>query len=1437
MTASIPASGGSGVAFIHICQWPSQAQYGLTDPKSLAEYLNHANIRLVRAEYLYELLKSKSLLPRRQEAEEWGLVTHAEVKAWAAGTRDAMICSVSHAWESREHPDPCAHQLKCLVDVVSLYDAAYFSDIWLFCDFVSLFQFKRESDAEEESFRRSMQDMHVLYAHECTRTFRIESLTPDDVWEEAKNTSEYRVRVYDSERASVRDRPLKELVENRVPYGTRGWCKAEVEWSSARSHSQQNHWIDAPESQDRNEELWWLHMQEPELLGKVPMSPETFAEEMNSAAFTHRSDAEEVKKLQFKVFLQKVSECEEALFERLPGGQLGQLAKALPYFKNLRVLRLREFKVGRAEAEEFAKALASNQTIRELEIRGLRREYGFLWEAMNEALKTNSTLTSISLENNDIGVEGCKAICEALKSNSTLTSINLHGNRIDVEGCKAMGEALKCNSTLASINLADCHIGDEGAEAICEALKCNSTLTSINLEGNVIGDEGAEAICEALETNSTLTSINLADCYIGYVGAEAICEALKTNSTLTIISLAECYIDDEGGKAICEALKSNSTLTSISLENNGISKQVLAEIKTRCPPNEAPEAAKAWTGRVRIEDLVKRLNVLCNPSKLSFGSSPLDVETVQAICEALKCNSTLASINLADCQIGDEGAEVIGEALKTNSTLTSIDLKYNSIGVEGGKALAEALKSNTVCKIELYGNDIPFERQQALAEATGVRGGEAVGFVLVGFLHSGAAVEDQDFGSILDPEAAFNGFLILVPERKRRSPRNTRPGLTAEWGEGLTVYVLTEVMDESHNERAAAQETRDWDGLARVGSAETMAAAPLEPAQPPPQAAAPPEPAQPPPQVRSGVAFIHICQRPSQAQYSLTDPKSLAEYLNHANIRLVRAEYLYELLKSKSLLPRREADPCLVDVVSLFDAAYFSDVWLFYDYVSLFQFKRESDAEEESFRRSMQDMHVLYAHECTRTFRIENLTPDDVWEEATNNSEYRVRVYDSESAVVRDRPLKELAANRVLYRNRGWCKAEVEWSSARSHSQQNHWIDAPESQDRNEKWLPLHEQEPELLGKVPMAPEIFAEEMNSAAFTHRSDAEEVKKLQFKVFLQKVSECEEALFEHLPEGQLGQLAQVLPYFKKLRVLRLRDFKVGRAEAGEFAKALARNEAICELEIRGLPYSGHDYGFLWEAMSEALKTNSTLTSISFESNLIRFGVEGGKVLGEALKTNSTLTSINLEGCYIGDEGAQAICEALKTNSTLTSINLKGNDIRVEGGKAIAEALKTNSTLTSIDLANNSIGDEGAKAIAEALKTNSTLASIDLRWNNIGLEGAQALAEALKSSTTVCEILLYGSDIPSKCEQAWAVRRARAWFPKPCPPEALREATRRRPGEGPGERGTSEGSTCPTEAEVLILDPDPELVRCSRPVGQARFHVILNPKRTLNPLSLKP
>ena len=95
---------------------------------------------------MYDLRKSKDTLPRRQEADsarcangETALVTHDELKDWAKDPARAIICSISHAWETREHPDPCGYQLEQVVNAVSLYEAAYQAEVWVFYDYTSLY--------------------------------------------------------------------------------------------------------------------------------------------------------------------------------------------------------------------------------------------------------------------------------------------------------------------------------------------------------------------------------------------------------------------------------------------------------------------------------------------------------------------------------------------------------------------------------------------------------------------------------------------------------------------------------------------------------------------------------------------------------------------------------------------------------------------------------------------------------------------------------------------------------------------------------------------------------------------------------------------------------------------------------------------------------------------------------------------------------------------------------------------------------------------------------------------------------------------------------------------------------------------------------------------------------------------------------------------------
>eukprot|EP00984_Skeletonema_dohrnii_P008654 scaffold3211_cov91-Skeletonema_dohrnii-CCMP3373.AAC.7 len=99
----------------------------------------------------------------------------------------------------------------------------------------------------------------------------------------------------------------------------------------------------------------------------------------------------------------------------------------------------------------------------------------------------------LDLLDNKIGKEGAIALAEALKENTTLTTLTLGWNGIDKEGAIALAEALKENTTLTALKLENNFIDNEGAIALAEALKENTTLTSLNLEYNEIGDEGAFA--------------------------------------------------------------------------------------------------------------------------------------------------------------------------------------------------------------------------------------------------------------------------------------------------------------------------------------------------------------------------------------------------------------------------------------------------------------------------------------------------------------------------------------------------------------------------------------------------------------------------------------------------------------------------------------------------------------------------------------------------------------------------------------------------------------------------------------------------------------------------------------------------------------------------------------------------------------------------------
>ena len=178
------------------------------------------------------------------------------------------------------------------------------------------------------------------------------------------------------------------------------------------------------------------------------------------------------------------------------------------------------------------------------------------------------------------------------------------------------------------------------------------------------------------------------------------------------------------------------------------------------------------------------------------------------------------------------------------------------------------------------------------------------------------------------------------------------------------------------------------------------------------------------------------------------------------------------------------------------------------------------------------------------TFRVESLTPEHHWQKAIQDGS-QVNIFHEESGRVKPVPLQHLIRNQKAYLDRGWCRAEVSWSSGRGDTAQHQRIDAEVTE--------MMDDDADLTARTPVAPDAFAADMHSAAFTHRSDADAVIELQEKVFLEKVTRRRKLKVEGILLEQMWALTKALPHFKELKSITLNDFRSDANQAKAFVEA--------------------------------------------------------------------------------------------------------------------------------------------------------------------------------------------------------------------------------------------------------------------------------------------
>jgi len=131
-----------------------------------------------------------------------------------------------------------------------------------------------------------------------------------------------------------------------------------------------------------------------------------------------------------------------------------------------------------------------------------------------DALKENTSLTTLILRKNGIDKERIKFITDALKENRSLNTLDIYWNNIRRRGLVYIRDLLQHNTTLTNINVGYNHIYYlKAANYIVDIINQTTNLNTFITCYNQLENSGLEIIANALEHNYSITDMGyLAAC-------------------------------------------------------------------------------------------------------------------------------------------------------------------------------------------------------------------------------------------------------------------------------------------------------------------------------------------------------------------------------------------------------------------------------------------------------------------------------------------------------------------------------------------------------------------------------------------------------------------------------------------------------------------------------------------------------------------------------------------------------------------------------------------------------------------------------------------------------------------------------------------------------------------------------------------------------------
>lgn len=328
-------------------------------------------------------------------------------------------------------------------------------------------------------------------------------------------------------------------------------------------------------------------------------------------------------------------------------------------------------------------------------------------EEMIKDLSITGGLVELSIAGNQLkldSAEDVSDICQKLQDNLTsIESIDLSGNTLGIEACRAISAILPSLVQLKSFNMSDCFTGrlkevvhvclELISGALLEMVNCcggpfKAPLRVVDFSDNAFGPIGAEAVKPFLSVCSAgLEALLMNNQGLGPDGGNIIMEAILESSTvkggdgrLCKIEMGRTRLENGSCEGISKVLEAfSSSLKEVSFPQNGIRPEGIAVL-----------SKNGLSHCLTLESLNLQDNTFTLKGSLGLAAA---FETMGS--------ASFKNLNVGDCLLGQEGAMAILEVLsRTCPNICILDLQFNEIESQGVQRLSELLSSGKFSCLE-----------------------------------------------------------------------------------------------------------------------------------------------------------------------------------------------------------------------------------------------------------------------------------------------------------------------------------------------------------------------------------------------------------------------------------------------------------------------------------------------------------------------------------------------------------------------------------------------------------------------------------------------------------------------------------------------------------------------------------------------------------------